>query len=134
MLIGVEFLRYNIPAFHEAGFDALITGCAFIAMNYFQIFLEKGKDKLCIELIKTEPFQEKYPLKFVNLLWCKTLSMYSLRTENSDTNFDHVEYFLNTNTFYFSSSNSFSLEEVGQIFGKFGDVNVIILDSFKLLY
>ena len=103
-------------------------------MNYFQTFLEKGRDKLCIDYIKVEPFEEKYPLKFVNLLWCKTLSMYSLRTENTDTNFDHVEYFLHTNTFYFSSSNSFIWEEIGPIFGKFGDVNVIILNSFKWLY
>jgi hypothetical protein len=93
-------------------------------MNYFQVFLEKGKDKLSLDYIKNEPFEEKFPLKFVNLLSCRNLNYYSLKQEKIQENLEHVDAFMNNNTFYFEISKAMTLDELGQIFGEWGDVCV----------
>ena len=122
---GKLFERYNNKTFHEAGFDSLVTGCVFIAVEYFQMFVEKGKDKNVIESIKSKPFTCEFSNKSINLIACHTYKQYSLRLENVQENLENNEYFL-TNTLYFELDKPFAinLEDLARIFVEWGDINV----------
>lgn len=105
----------------------MITGCAYVALNYFALYFEKGKDLNLLSSLKSQPLNDHFYDKYANFLSCSTLKYYSLRQENIKENLEHVHYFVN-NTLYFEIYEALTLEDLGKIFSEWGNVIVNCFD------
>ena len=94
------------------------------------MYLDNAKDIGKIPVLKSKPFKTEFCNTFLNQINCKTLKCYNFNIDKIKENLENNEYFM-TNTLYFEIKKAFTLQELGHIFGEWGDVNVQIND-FKI--
>lgn len=101
-----------------------MTGCVFVALNYFSIFIENGKNLNILNKLKSEPFLNHFYDKYANLLACRSFKYYPFKQDKMNENIEHNQIYMK-NTIYFQTLHDLSLENLGKIFSEWGDVLVM---------
>lgn len=98
----------------------------YVALNYFSIHIENGKNFNILNKLKSEPFTNIFYDKYDNLLACRSFKYYPFKEDKMNENIEHNQIYVK-NTIYFETLKDLTLKNLGEIFSEWGDVLVYFL-------